>query len=84
MSAVYLMAVADSSQKYREYADTIRKEVWGMDLPSFKSPASAEKYGDESAVILAAYRGINAKKKTGIAFNVAMLTNILILLSAKP
>lgn len=77
MSAVYLMAVADSSQKYREYADTIRKEVWGMDLPSFKSPASAEKYGDESAVILAAYRGINAKKKTGIAFNVAMLTNIL-------
>ncbi len=32
------MAVADSSQKYREYADTIRKEVWGMDLPSFKSP----------------------------------------------
>lgn len=77
MLAVYLLAIADNPQKYREYADTIRNEVWNMDLPSFKSPASAEKYSDESAVILAAYRCISAKKKTGIAFNVAMLTNIL-------
>lgn len=77
MFAVCLLALADDSQKYREYADTIRTQVWEMDLPAFKSPASADKYRDESAVILAAYRGINAKKKTGIAFNVAMLTNIL-------
>ncbi len=77
MLAVYMLAIADNPQKYREYADTIRNEVWNMDLPSFKSHASAEKYSDESAVILAAYRCISAKKKTGIAFNVAMLTNIL-------
>ncbi len=77
MLAVCLLALADNSQKYREYADTIRTEVWNMELPAFNAPASAQDYKDESAVILAAYRGINAKKKTGIAFNVAMLTNIL-------
>lgn len=77
MLGICLSAFADDAQKYRQFADTVRAEVWGMELPAFNVKAAPPEYAGESAVVLAAYRGINAKKKTGIAFNVAMLSNIL-------
>lgn len=68
---------ADDAEKYHQFASEVRNEVWNMDLPEFKVTDIPEKYRNESAVIIAAYRGINAKKKSGIAFNTAMLANIL-------
>lgn len=62
----YASLYADDAEKYRAFADTIRAEVYSMDLPAFNTKEIPEKYRNESAVIKAIYDEINAKKKTGI------------------
>ena len=61
-----LLIHADDMKKYREFADTIRKEVYSMELPAFQIKEIPEKYKNESAVIKAVYEDVDAKKKTGI------------------
>lgn len=60
-----LLGWADSREDYRRFTDTIRAEVYAMDLPAFKVSEIPEKYRKESAVIKAVYEDIDAKKKTG-------------------
>lgn len=60
-----LFARADKAEDYRRFADTIRSEVYAMELPAFKVKEIPEKYRKESSVIKAVYEEIDAKKKTG-------------------
>ncbi|MDE7388182.1 MAG: hypothetical protein K2M97_02895 [Muribaculaceae bacterium] len=55
----------DESAQYRQFSEEIKAEVYGMDLPAFKVTEIPEKYRNESAVVIAVYHGIDAKKKTG-------------------
>lgn len=57
---------ADEAADYRAFADTVRADVYAMDLPAFKVRTIPDKYKGESAVILAVYEGVDAKKKTGV------------------
>ena len=60
-----MLVHADDLEKYREFADTIRKDVYSMDLPAFRHSEVPAKYRNESAVIKAVYEEVDAKKKTG-------------------
>lgn len=60
-----LLSYADSKEDYRRFTDTIRAEVYAMDLPAFKVKEIPEKYRKESAVIKAVHEDVDAKKKTG-------------------
>jgi hypothetical protein len=55
---------ADKLEKYKAFADTIRQNVWGMDLPQFKNTDIPAKYKNESAVIVAAYRDVSVTQKS--------------------
>lgn len=66
LTTCYASLFADDTEKYRAFADTIKAEVYSMDLPSFNTKEIPEKYRNESAVIKAVYEEINAKKKTGV------------------
>lgn len=68
-----LTAMADDKAKYREFADTIRKQVYSLDLPAFKNATLPDKYKDKSVVYKAIYEEYNAKKKTGVGFNPGQL-----------
>ena len=57
---------ADSMAEYRAFADTVRADVYSMDLPAFKVRDIPEKYRNESAVYKAIYEDVDAKKKTGV------------------
>lgn len=57
---------ADSMAEYRAFADTVRADVYSMDLPAFKVRDIPEKYRNESAVYKAIYENFDAKKKTGV------------------
>lgn len=59
---------ADDREKYKAYAEEVRKEVWALDLPAFRNPTVPEKYKQESAVVLAAHSRVEVSKKT--RFNV--------------
>lgn len=56
---------ADDLMKYRKFAEEVREQVYGMDLPAFKVKEIPDKYKNESAVMLAVYHDINARKRTG-------------------
>ena len=71
MSAISVYA--DDLAKYREFADTIRKDVYSMEIPSFNVKEIPTKYSGESAVIKAVYENVEAKKKTGVGVGVGML-----------
>lgn len=60
-----LLAYADSRDDYRRFADTIRAEIYAMELPAFNVKEIPAKYQNESAVIKAVYEDVDAKKKTG-------------------
>lgn len=60
-----LLAYADSRDDYRRFTDTIRAEVYAMELPAFQVKEIPAKYQNESAVIKAVYEDVDAKKKTG-------------------
>ena len=79
-------AASGKTDKYKALADTVREQVWAMDIPEFNDFSRQHPdFDNRSAVVVAAYREICAKKKTGIAFNVDMLTNIFSLpLKATP
>ncbi len=57
---------ADDMAEYRAFADTVRADVYSMDLPAFKVREIPEKYRNESAVYKAIYENFDAKKKTGV------------------
>ena len=58
-------AFADSKKDYKAFADGIRKEVWEMELPQFKAPATPQQYNKTSAVILASYTGVEITRRMG-------------------
>ncbi|WP_288716965.1 DUF3857 domain-containing protein [uncultured Duncaniella sp.] len=60
-----LLSYADSKEDYRRFTDTIRAEVYAMELPAFNVKEIPDKYRNESAVIKAIYEDVDAKKKTG-------------------
>lgn len=60
---------ADDMQEYKEFINEVRAEVYARDMPAFEVREVPEKYNDESAVILAIYEEIIAKKKTSFGFN---------------
>lgn len=60
-----LQQKADETEKYRKFAEKVKAEVYGMDLPAFEVRDIPEKYKNESAVMIAVYHDINARKKTG-------------------
>lgn len=63
-TAVGSVDAADDDAKYRTYAADIRKEVYAMDMPEFANRTVPESLKNESAVVLASYRGLNAGKQT--------------------
>lgn len=58
-------AMAGSRDDYRRFTDTIRAEVYAMELPAFGVKEIPDRYKNESAVIKAVYEEVNARKKTG-------------------
>ncbi len=87
---------ADDFLKYKEFMDEVKSEVYARDMPSFVVGEIPDKYKGESAVILAMYQEINAKKKTSFGFNSSiiglgnnakihadMLTRMLVLINDK-
>jgi len=60
-----MLALADNKDDYRRFTDTIRTEVYAMNLPAFQTKEIPEKYKNESSVIKAIYEDVDAKKKTG-------------------
>lgn len=68
-----LAAVADAGAKYKAFADTIRAEVFGAELPAFGVKEIPQKYGKESAVIKAVYQNIEARKRTGLGVGVGII-----------
>ncbi len=60
-----LLAFADKKDEYIRFTDTIRAEVYALDLPQFKVKEIPDKYKNESSVIKAVYEEVGAKKKTG-------------------
>ena len=70
MMAVALMCAlagyADALSEYKAFGDTIRSDVYSLDLPAFKVKEIPEKYRNESAVIKGIYESFDAKKKTGV------------------
>lgn len=58
-----IIAFADKKDDYRRFTDTIRAEVYAMDLPAFNTKDVPEKYRGESVVIKAIYGEVNARKK---------------------
>lgn len=60
-----LLAYADAREDYRRFTDTIKAEVYAMELPAFQVKEIPAKYQNESAIIKAIYEDVDAKKKTG-------------------
>ena len=58
-------ARADDAQDYKLFADEVRTSGYSMDLPEFEIKDIPEKYSGESAVFVAIYHELNARKKTG-------------------
>lgn len=60
-----LPSSADEAADYKIFADETREAVYSMDLPSFAVRDVPERYRDESAVYVAVYNELDARKKTG-------------------
>lgn len=56
---------AESKDEYDAFVNETREAVYGMELPAFAVRTVPERYKDESAVIVAMYYDIDARKKTG-------------------
>lgn len=69
MLTVLLLGVfivsADNTEEYQAFVDETREAVYSMDLPAFAVRDIPERYKDESAVYVAVYNDIDARKKTG-------------------
>lgn len=63
---------ADDARKYREFADTVARDVYAMELPAFQIKEIPAKYNNESAVVKAVYESVEARKKTGVGVGVGM------------
>jgi len=50
-----------------EHDKQVRAEVWGWDLPQFRNYAVPDKYRNESAVIIARYKQVEAKRQNKLA-----------------
>lgn len=61
-------AGAFDQKDYKAYAETVRQEVWGMDLPEFRHPKPTDRFADQSAVILAAYDEYDVTKRDKFNF----------------
>ncbi len=66
---ILLFAKSVSAQKYEEYAQTVREEVWSWDDPAFNNYTIPDEYKDESAVILATHDRILATGKNKLRFD---------------
>lgn len=64
-----LTGQAIDRKDYKEYADTIRREVWAQQLPEFQHPARTDRFANHSAVILAAYEEFDITKSNRLNFN---------------
>lgn len=64
------------AQKYDEYAQKVREEVWKWDLPEFKNYTVPDEYKNESAVILAMHDQIIATGKSKFRVNAALAFGI--------
>lgn len=58
-------AFADDAEEYRLFVEDTRNAVYSMELPAFEVREIPEKYKNESAVVIAAYHELDARKKTG-------------------
>lgn len=56
---------AENSEEYRLFANEVREAVYSMDMPEFEIRDIPDKYDNESAVFIAIYHELNARKKTG-------------------
>lgn len=60
-----LPSSADEAADYKIFADETREAVYSMDLPAFDVREIPARYRDESAVYVAVYNELDARKKTG-------------------
>lgn len=56
---------ADEAADYKIFVDETREAVYSMDLPAFDVREIPARYRDESAVYVAVYNELDARKKTG-------------------
>ena len=66
---ILLFAKSVSAQKYEEYAQKVREEVWAWEDPAFKNYTLPAEYKDESAIILATHDRILATGKNKLRFD---------------
>ena len=59
------IAKADDAEDYRIFADEVKSAVYETEMPEFSVREIPEKYADASAVFVAVYHELNARKKTG-------------------
>jgi len=52
---------------YTEHDQKVREEIWGWNLPRFKSYTVPEKYKNESAVIIARHKLVEVKRQKNFA-----------------
>lgn len=65
-----------SSQKYNEYAQKVREEVWAWDIPEFQNYTTPDEYKNESAVILAMHDRMIATGKSRFRINMELAFGI--------
>lgn len=58
-------AKADDAEDYKLFVDEVKSAVYSMDMPEFEIKDIPDKYDNESAVFVAIYHELNARKKTG-------------------
>ena len=63
-----MAAHAFDKKDYKEYANTIRQQIWSQNLPEFKNPQRTERFADKSEVVIAAYDEFVVTKKN--SFNI--------------
>ena len=59
-----------NNDKYRKFVESVRAEVYSMDLPAFNVREIPEKYRNESAVYKAIYEDFDARNKTSMGRNI--------------
>ncbi|MDE5595850.1 MAG: DUF3857 domain-containing protein [Muribaculaceae bacterium] len=64
-SLAVFSAKADEAEDYRIFADEVKSAVYSTEMPEFEVREIPEKYADASAVFVAIYHELNARKKTG-------------------
>lgn len=64
---------SESDNNYAARAAQIRSEVWAWDIPAFRNYSVPDEYADESAVVLARHRAIDATAKKSNAARIFFL-----------